>query len=439
MRRRFAGLAMLAIFAATHSNLQADDREVAQQIIQQLKSHRDAGRLKGFKVDMKVDDGVVLFKGNVVNPAQRDLVLRAAEGISGVTRVVNEITVQPSPQAELVATKPVAVSVPANTAAPAIAQAAPQATSAAPTESETAFLRDALRSVTPVGFNEQAKQRSSNQRSTNQQQANQPTGPSDQDIRAAIVSRIGQAKSDGQVSGFGLNVTVERGVAQLRGNAREEETRAKLLEIVSMTPGVTQVVEDIALPQSAFEQPITPVAHVSAAAGAAGSLPLPEPENSGTLSQAPAPIVASRQSPAAQNRLQPVAVQNARGAVVPASAAPVGRPAMPPQGMPGRPVSMNGGAVYGGQMGAPVPMYPAPQAGCNASGPHMDGPNMPNYAWPGYAAHPNYAALTYPQQYSPSAWPYIGPFYPYPQVPLGWRKVSLEWDDGWWMLDFTDR
>lgn len=64
---------------------------------------------------------------------------------------------------------------------------------------------------------------------------------------------------------------------------------------------------------------------------------------------------------------------------------------------------------------------------------------MPNYAWPSYAAHPNYAAVTYPKQYSPNAWPYIGPFYPYPQVPMGWRKVTLEWDDGWWMLDFNSK
>ena len=68
-----------------------------------------------------------------------------------------------------------------------------------------------------------------------------------------------------------------------------------------------------------------------------------------------------------------------------------------------------------------------------------DSPQMPGYAWPSYASHPNYAALTYPKQYSPSAWPYIGPFYPYPQVPLGWRKVTLEWDDGWWFLDFKDQ
>ena len=74
-----------------------------------------------------------------------------------------------------------------------------------------------------------------------------------------------------------------------------------------------------------------------------------------------------------------------------------------------------------------------------AAGATYDHPNMPNYSWPSYASHPNYAAVQYPQQYSPSAWPYIGPFYPYPQVPLGWRKVSLEWDDGWWFLDFHDR
>ena len=68
-----------------------------------------------------------------------------------------------------------------------------------------------------------------------------------------------------------------------------------------------------------------------------------------------------------------------------------------------------------------------------------DNPQMPGYAWPSYAAYPNYAAVTYPHQYSATAWPYIGPFYPYPQVPLGWRKVMLEWDDGWWFLDFKSK
>ena len=80
-----------------------------------------------------------------------------------------------------------------------------------------------------------------------------------------------------------------------------------------------------------------------------------------------------------------------------------------------------------------------PGSGVGIAPARYDHPQMPGYAWPSYAAYPNYAAVTYPKQYSPTAWPYIGPFYPYPQVPLGWRKVTLEWDDGWWMLDFKDR
>ena len=39
-----------------------------------------------------------------------------------------------------------------------------------------------------------------------------------------------------------------------------------------------------------------------------------------------------------------------------------------------------------------------------------------------------------------TVWPAgLVPFYPYPQVPLGWRKVTLEWDSGWWFLDFKDQ
>ncbi len=105
------------------------------------------------------------------------------------------------------------------------------------------------------------------------------------------------------------------------------------------------------------------------------------------------------------------------------------------------------------RMNIPSPQYAPAQYSNNAGvqGPPMamnagsnmptggDSANLPAYSWPSYAAHPNYAAVTYPGQYSASAWPYIGPFYPYPQVPLGWRKVTLEWDDGWWWLDFNNR
>jgi hypothetical protein len=104
-----------------------------------------------------------------------------------------------------------------------------------------------------------------------------------------------------------------------------------------------------------------------------------------------------------------------------------------PPGYGGGPMGGPGGGMGGAGEAVPVGFVPH----AHGRGPSYENAQMPGYAWPSYASYPNYAALSYPQQYSPTAWPYIGPFYPYPQVPLAWRKVSLEWDDGWWFLDFS--
>jgi hypothetical protein len=80
-----------------------------------------------------------------------------------------------------------------------------------------------------------------------------------------------------------------------------------------------------------------------------------------------------------------------------------------------------------------------PQGSPVASHAVYNTPNLPEHAWPSYASYPNYSQLSYPKEYSASAWPYIGPFYPYPQIPLGWRSVQLEWDDGYWGLNFRPR
>lgn len=101
-------------------------------------------------------------------------------------------------------------------------------------------------------------------------------------------------------------------------------------------------------------------------------------------------------------------------------------------------------APHPGQGGHPA-MAPhpgpggAPQPGLGPANSVYNSPHLPEYAWPSYANHPNYAQVSYPSEYSASAFPYIGPFYPYPQVPLGWRAAQLEWDDGSWKLNFRPR
>lgn len=104
----------------------------------------------------------------------------------------------------------------------------------------------------------------------------------------------------------------------------------------------------------------------------------------------------------------------------------------------GGPIGLEGGVagapVAGGYVndGGPMPEGPAGMAGGGAGAVQ----NAPNYAWPSYAPYPNFSAVGYPTAYPWQAWPNIGPFYPYPEVPLDWRAVTLRWDDGIWWLDF---
>ena len=85
-----------------------------------------------------------------------------------------------------------------------------------------------------------------------------------------------------------------------------------------------------------------------------------------------------------------------------------------------------------GAPGGPI-VEPAPLGIPGQFSPDMQAPNLPPYAWPTYAPYNNFSRVAYPTAYPYNAWPYIGPFYPFPKVPLSWRSVKLEWDDGhWW-------
>lgn len=98
----------------------------------------------------------------------------------------------------------------------------------------------------------------------------------------------------------------------------------------------------------------------------------------------------------------------------PPLAAPIGPTPLPPQ------------------MGPVV--EPAPLGVPGQITPDMQAPPLPPYAWPTYAPHNNASRIGYPTAHPYNAFPFIGPYYPFPKVPLGWRKVTLEWEDGHWFL-----
>ncbi len=84
--------------------------------------------------------------------------------------------------------------------------------------------------------------------------------------------------------------------------------------------------------------------------------------------------------------------------------------------------------------GEPVPLMQSTSAGPNGATP----PPMPPYAWPSFAPYNNYSRVAYPTCYPAESFPFIGPFYPFPKVPLGWRSVKLQWEDGhWWYSKFA--
>ncbi|MEC7678526.1 MAG: BON domain-containing protein [Planctomycetota bacterium] len=380
MRRKYFGLAIAALAALGPSQVWGGDREIAEEIIKRLKSNRDSGALKDFTLDMKVDQGVVAFRGNVAEESQKQLVLGTAEGIEGVANVLDQVSVGMVEQAAAEEAKPEVT----------------ETKETAPQENSEFSFRKAL-----------LEQVSAESEANEAEAAVMPASSEEVEVDSAIVSGVitalTSAKEAGQLRGFGVDVKSQNGVVQLVGRASSEAQRNTIIALAEGVEGVTGVRQNISVPKAAPAMP--------------------------------KPVFAAQDVEA--NSLAPVAVDPVVRPARESAAPSVAVAAMPvaSEEAPMTRTVANFAPAPGPVAGQPVPMAAVPAPGT----PRYDTPNLPNYAWPGYAAHPNYAQVTYPTQYSPSAWPFIGPFYPYPQVPLGWRRVSLEWDDGWWFLDFSDR
>jgi hypothetical protein len=237
---------------------------------------------------------------------------------------------------------------------------------------------------------------------------------------AATAQQVAEAlRASGQLKDYSIGVKFEEGRAFLMGRVaskQQAETAVGLAKQLSYVTEVENHLEIKASPKQDFA--VAPTAHAD------GPVMNRDDALFGSAPQVPSPVV-----------LQSAALPTPAPQLAP-SRAPGVIPHNVQSAQPAQRVMNNANTMKRQQSGTPIPTAVAPSGVAQRVA--YDQPHLPCYSWPSYASHPNYAAVQYPNQHSAAAWPYIGPFYPYPQVPLGWRKVTLEWKDGWWFLDFND-
>ena len=384
MRRFFLGLAIASLTASAPVTAFGGDREIADTIISTIKQQQSKGSLKGFDLDLNVESGIVTLSGSVANFEQAAAVILAAHDAEGVKNVVNKIIVRGAkPASNNIATQAVA-------SESTRKESNVQQASGVEEKGDIPLL---LISETPTVERTEARLPVEPPKMETVPNA---VSPDDAAITDTALRQLGQAKSNGSLRQFELDLSTVHREVWVRGHVANVQQKQLVLRTVQLVPGVEKVIDDLTVNDSKKGTLIQPVSNSQVIEPQVASMPMVGKPNTG-----PQPFAQST-----------VANYNEGMASVPMAS---------PQGMMQTPVPMNMGQSYG----PGVPRY--------------DQPQMPGYAWPSYAAYPNYSAVTYPKQYSASAWPYIGPFYPYPQVPLGWRKVALEWDDGLWYLDFTSK
>jgi hypothetical protein len=255
------------------------------------------------------------------------------------------------------------------------------------------------------------------------------TVAADSSADVAMAKQIGQRlEQSGQLQGYQIGVKYLDGVVWLGGTVASEAQRDAAIRLTQNMPGVFHVESRLSVSRSRSTGG-SEIVRAFDTAEVAPRRVTPAAATAQPLAAAAAPQAARRPRTMPRSNMPRPAGRMRAPAVVQAQAEDVMEYGME-YGTP-----MTDAGTYSGMGVTPTPSGFVPGGSGRAIS--YDNAQMPGYAWPSYAAYPNYAALTYPQQYSPTAWPYIGPFYPYPQVPLAWRKVSLEWDDGWWFLDFS--
>lgn len=438
------GLVMAGPFSIFNKKSSQPARPAAvdnQRLAEQVAGNLRAAKLTGFDIDIEVRDGVCILMGKIKDSDQKRRASLEASRVPGISRIDNRL--------ELLSGNPVPLA--SNTVQ---SGSAPRMPKPLPASQIQTVPPEPKRNVSLAGFFSRDQK---------------PSSGNEQQIANRIAGAIGQSG----VRGHSIDLKYKQGVAILSGMCRTPQDVARITQVVASVPGVRQVDNRLEVPgMRRSPAPFGPAPAASRGPGSnqqvaeqiaqalaanhLGGLDIEVRYNSGVCTlggtvkhpqQAAWAAHVCQQVPgvnrvenklgfASPSPIQPASFQQPGGGM------PQGMPAGMPQGRPGPSLSQIQAMQMASFQGSPIGTPPMPAPAHGGAGPsHLayDLPNLPNYAWPTYASYPNAAQISYPTEYSASAWPYIGPFYPYPQVPMGWRDARLTWDDGHWALAFNSR
>ena len=199
-------------------------------------------------------------------------------------------------------------------------------------------------------------------------------------------------QASGQLSDYHVDVMCQGGVVELSGVVSDVGQRSMAARMAAQVPGVVRVVNHVAVKYGELVQ-------------------TKFSDNEEVMALPPMPVTGGNVAPVAAPAPEPMAIG--------VSQTPPAAPAAPAEALPAPSQEPVPSFRVGMMPGAPGATLPPP---------------MPPYAWPTYAPYNNYSRVAYPIAYPAEAFPFIGPVHPFPKVPLGWRSVTLKWDDGHWWL-----
>ncbi len=238
MRRFLFGVVIASVTAAMPAWALGGDREIAQSVMAELQQHKAAGQLKGFDIDLQVQDGVVYLTGQVASEAQRAIVERAAMNEVGRANLVSELQVKETSPA--VQPRPIAQSKPKLEAQPkpqVTAQPKPQATAQPKPQTTAQSKPQPTSQLIPQSM---VKVASGAEHSTT-------PSASDAAITDSIISSLQESKASGKLRGFDLDVSTINGDVWVKGSVANQAQKTLILDIARRVHGVSRVVDELAV------------------------------------------------------------------------------------------------------------------------------------------------------------------------------------------------